>query len=935
MRMRIIFPILILAFAVSCITPSILVTQEQQAGDEANNAGQFQDAVAHYQKCLESSMKLGVYRNTEVEAQVCRKVSQAFQTLGKYKDASIYIGYAYSLDSLNRNHLGLLTDLREKGRIQLMQGDLRKGMTTFQESLKMAEGLDNSLKDANKNASGEVQLALANAHLVLGNADSARGFALAALDIFIQTNNFRGQAEANLLLGSIMSDKGAFERANSYFQKSISDATNAGLGTSRQYKAMAENMLLTGEYETALRYAIRAKNKADSSGVIPHRIWAEVGIGDVYRLMGDNEKAEEFYYHALELSENRMYESKSMTASVDWRLGNVLDAQAYFNSQNSKLASGLTFLRLGEIFLGQHQPDSALSQFRKASVSFESCSSREGITRATLFMTRAFLDMKKPQSAAETLDKANSSNKNPDLVWQIYFLQGMYQEATGDTNLAVAAYQKAIEEIESFRSRFSTDELKSSYMNNKMEVYDHLIRLLQEKGNISEAFSYAERGKARAFLDLLNNKKVGQKSESPSPLIEKEQALSTKMVLLKQQYNQSLLSDDSQETNRSSRQVISEELTRTQEQYAQLLLEIKLSNPAYQSLISVDPAEMQEIQDSMNPSEVLLEYWTGSANSIIWLIRSNTVEAITIPKSAADIDKFVDNFREAIQSQSAAVKSLAQKGYQWLLLPIASMIHDQDVIGIIPHGSLHLLPFQALMDSKGKYLVEKNNLFYTPSATIYLENKKKPAIQGDNLLAMALGTLNIGLFSPLPGTRQEVDDISRIWKDCKVTIAAQSTEALVKKTASQYQYLHLATHGYFNEAQPVFSFLLLAPSDQEDGQLTVNEVFGLNLNARIVVLSACQTGVGKINAGDEMVGLSRAFLYAGSRSVLASLWSVSDESTAALMAAFYSALKDHNQNEALSLAEKIIMKRWPDPYYWAPFQIIGNEKGSLGISSLN
>jgi CHAT domain-containing protein len=126
-----------------------------------------------------------------------------------------------------------------------------------------------------------------------------------------------------------------------------------------------------------------------------------------------------------------------------------------------------------------------------------------------------------------------------------------------------------------------------------------------------------------------------------------------------------------------------------------------------------------------------------------------------------------------------------------------------------------------------------------------------------------------------------------------------------------------------NPDMPLFSFVLFSPTENEDGLLTVAEVFGLNLNARLVTLSACETGVGTISKGDELVGLSRAFIYAGSSSVVVSLWSVADQPTALLMTKFYLYQKDHNLPEALSMAQRDVMKEYFAPFYWAPFQLIG------------
>ena len=189
---------------------------------------------------------------------------------------------------------------------------------------------------------------------------------------------------------------------------------------------------------------------------------------------------------------------------------------------------------------------------------------------------------------------------------------------------------------------------------------------------------------------------------------------------------------------------------------------------------------------------------------------------------------------------------------------------------------------------------------------------------------MALGDLQLGTFSGLPGTKWELARISAHFPGETFTYEEASTETFFKQKSEGYEYIHLATHGMMNPRQPVFSFMLMNPSEGDDGQLTVNEVFGLNLNARLVTLSACETGLGDLSRGDEVVGLSRAFIYAGSPSVIVSLWSVADQPTAELMVAFYSHLANNPPYRALSMAQREVMQKFKAPFYWAPFQLIGS-----------
>jgi CHAT domain-containing protein len=166
----------------------------------------------------------------------------------------------------------------------------------------------------------------------------------------------------------------------------------------------------------------------------------------------------------------------------------------------------------------------------------------------------------------------------------------------------------------------------------------------------------------------------------------------------------------------------------------------------------------------------------------------------------------------------------------------------------------------------------------------------------------------------------------------EVIVGSRATETVFKATAGQYQIIHLATHGFFNRTNPLFSGLELEPDQSNDGRLEVYEVMTLHLNARLVTLSACDTALGSgdysdVPAGDEFVGLSRAFLEAGSDAVLASLWKVNDRSTLVMMSRIYHAMKTHDGPQSLALAQRSMIRnpKYGHPFYWAPFVYVGGE----------
>jgi CHAT domain-containing protein len=246
------------------------------------------------------------------------------------------------------------------------------------------------------------------------------------------------------------------------------------------------------------------------------------------------------------------------------------------------------------------------------------------------------------------------------------------------------------------------------------------------------------------------------------------------------------------------------------------------------------------------------------------------------------------------------------------------------VVGIVPHGQLHYLPFAALTDGK-TYLGETYTLFNLPNASSlrFLHTK---TISGQPTL-LALG--NPTTSEPLPVlnyANQEVKDIAAMFKT-EALVGPQASKTTFAARAAQSTYIHLAAHGQYNPRNPLFSTIFLASSSQDDGRLEAHEIYSLDLTARtdLVVLSACQTQMGAITGGDEVVGLTRAFLYAGSPTVIASLWNVDDAATSLLMEKFYEhLLRGNSKANALRQAQADVRQKYPNPYYWAAFVLTGD-----------
>jgi CHAT domain-containing protein len=261
--------------------------------------------------------------------------------------------------------------------------------------------------------------------------------------------------------------------------------------------------------------------------------------------------------------------------------------------------------------------------------------------------------------------------------------------------------------------------------------------------------------------------------------------------------------------------------------------------------------------------------------------------------------------------------------YTLLLADALEGITEEKLI-IIPHGSLHYLPFAALFDGEA-YLIDRFTLISDPSASVlrFISDKRKE--ESDAVLAFGNPVTE---HAPLPYTETEVWSISEVMRGVDVYIGKSATETLGKNIFSDYNIIHLACHGKFNEDAPLLSSLYLTGDQKNDGELNVHELFSLDLTgSSLVVLSACETGLSEVMKGDELIGLSRGFLYAGTPSLLVTLWEVADESTARLMVTFYENVRlGMSKPEALAEAQRTLKdkEQYEHPFYWAPFVLIGD-----------
>jgi CHAT domain-containing protein len=246
-----------------------------------------------------------------------------------------------------------------------------------------------------------------------------------------------------------------------------------------------------------------------------------------------------------------------------------------------------------------------------------------------------------------------------------------------------------------------------------------------------------------------------------------------------------------------------------------------------------------------------------------------------------------------------------------VLAPVRPYISARHLI-IVPHGVLHYLPFHALLDDTG-YLIDSFTISYAPSASVFAHCQEKPAHASGNSLVLGIPD------AQAPMILQEVRAVAVILPEAELIVGAAANETVLREKGLQSRLIHIATHGRFRQDNPMFSGIRLG-----DAYLNLYDLYQLKLNAELVTLSGCATGMNVVAPGDELLGLIRGLLFAGAHSLLLSLWDVHDQSTADFMACFYRRLQDGNSKaSALQGAMTELRERYPHPYHWAPFTLIG------------
>jgi CHAT domain-containing protein/tetratricopeptide (TPR) repeat protein len=527
--------------------------------------------------------------------------------------------------------------------------------------------------------------------------------------------------------------------------------------------------------------------------------------------------------------------------------------------------------------------------------------------------------------ADELLNLALSDAHNteqPDIVARCLTSLGLLASDQSRPLDSEHHFKAAIEIIEKLRSPLPGEEFRTAFFAGQLIPYFELAKLALRAGHLVESLSYVEKARSRSLVDELGEQQLGDSAAQDEFELSLLRDIDEKRHELSYFYNQ-LNNPGSTRTVDGVAQ-LQQEVRQRESAIAELSRQLHHSRKQQSS--DVETFDVSLLQHSLGANRALIEFVNFGDELAAFVVTTETIQVFRQLASVQEISNEVSKFRFQIDSLrfgsaairrhlptlTARVQKQLQGLYDSLIRPLRETLNGRHVV-IVPAGHLHYLPFQALHDGE-QYLIESCAISQAPSAMVLLK-----------CLSRSHSDVESALLVGVPDERtenisREIEALSAVFPRSEVLLNEQATIAALKENAAAADVIHLACHAQFRADNPRFSSLKLA-----DGWFSVDDAYNLKLRCCLVALSACETGVNSVAPGEELIGLARGFLSAGTPSVLLSLWTVDDEATREFMVDFYSELKRvKSPAEALRLAQVRQLERQPHPFFWSPFVLVGS-----------
>ena len=947
----------------------------------------------------------------------------SFRKIGKNEQAKDVGQFVLDILKEKSNLIFKMQILMEMGNVYYNLGDFDKTLKFCEKALNLSQLLAEKIKEV------DILCNIGIVYIRSGEFDKAKKYMMKTLAMYRELNNYEGLAYSYGNLGDILSYSADYDTALVYYEKStkISRETGNKLLEAQNLGATAATYSYLGEYDLAfengedaitiykeLGYKSGISTELGNKGLIhlelgnytkaleylkqALHISQELGekyyqqlqlshIGQVYGALRDFNRALDYYGQSLKIMRDigdidSEAECLIAIAAIEYEkdeakksIEHIEQALKTLTETGNKREEGLAYELLANIYFDLAEYTKAINNFNLSINIAQKIKNRFGEATALNNSGKCYIRTGDYAKALATYKKALHIGENlkaAEIIWRAQYGIANVYEKQRKLSDALVYYKLSIDEIESVRGQILLEEHKSSFQENKIEIYKKLINLLftlhrQNPGKDfqKQAFLYSEKSRARALLDILKEARVNIKKGIDLTLIKQQKKILRNITGINTRlWNETL--------SKNQRNELLKKLEVEEKKLQSIRFELKRKNPAYDNLKYPEPSTITEIQKFViGEKELLLEFSLGKKHSYLWAVTKNKSSMYQL-SSEKEIIKNVGQYLAIIAhppKPAIPLRVIGNKLYNLLLKPVDKLLRKYPNLTIVPDEILFHLSFEALItgidNNRSVYLVENCNVSYSPSASVLRLTKKSEKKYKYELLAFAdpvfgneeqastRGNLEEEIISEskiterglyqkqgfnfrrLKYTSQEVKKIAECIPQNKRTIylRTEASEEKVKtETLTNYRTLHFATHGVLDEERPGRSCIVLTLDNNpaEDGFLQMNEIFNLKLNADLVVLSACQTGRGKLMTGEGVIGLTRAFHYAGANSIVVSLWSVNDYSTAELMETFYRKMYEgEKKRKALRQAKLALISgkkpAFRHPYYWAPFVLMGQK----------
>lgn len=860
--------------------------------------GNCAQALAVYTQSLEIFTRLNQPR---FAASVLNNEALCHDALGQFDRSMANYERALALHRAEGNEVGESETLGNIGGVYLLLGRYRDAAEKYQASLAISTRLDT------RQSMVLDLINLGSARAGTGDLTAARTDLERARALASEAGLAREQADALRALSHLAELSGRYDDARSALAESIAIYERAGLAREHvdAAHALGQLDLATGDLGSAAAQFGRASDTAARLNYFSGRVAGLLALGELEARRNNLDAASR--HAATALDEARARGDLATTATAG-----LLSARVHLAARRGAQA---TAAARGALDAARRSTGSLLEA--DALLVLGDAARAEGRAAEAL----------PHYDAAQALSGVVDV---PDLGWRLHFGRGRAAEALTRFEDALREYLAAVEIIERTRRQLTSDRARTGYLDDKREVYGALVRLLLRLNRPAEAFRVAERLRAEGYLELVTRSAALSGSgpgSVPADLLARIRHL--------QQSIEHELRQSGSDQRGGVLTTYREELRLAEADWARAVGALASRSPWARAL-TADVPSAAAVQRRLAPGDALVQFVVDADETVAFVLRRDAIHAAILPVGARALRTRVELLRgllaqtETVEWQMPATRLDAE-----LIDPLRrhGWLGGVRRLYLVPHAELNYLPFAVLRRRAAggaRLLVQDASLIVLPAATALVQAAPRRLAAGA-LLAMAPERPR------LPFARREVETLGGLFPAAgrEVLVGAEATEARLKREVGRFKVIHLATHGFFNRVNPLFSGVDLEATGDDDGRLQVFEILSLSLSAELVTLSACDTALGAgeltdLPAGEELVGLTRAFLSAGSRHVLATLWEINDRATAPLMEEFYRAARQRTPAEALAAVMRRRLAaggREAHPYFWAPFVLVGDSTG--------